>query len=195
MLTTPRETFVMPSGDGGHSVLFASKIREHVEAKKVRLSVIIIDCCNTLHPINRSFALPAAVEWKGVPQVTPLFDRLFFEPTGTVVIESSSAGEYAVILPQLRQIVQAEFSKAQEEIKLNQGSLFTSCLGDFLNDPKLTTLHLSWAVVCRQTQLRMDAMFTDISPHGQLVLGSGKIVEQNSQNIMAWINGNRVAVR
>jgi hypothetical protein len=41
----------------------------------------------------------------------------------------------------------------------------------------------------------MDDRFGQICPGGRLSLGSGEIVEQNSQNIVGWINGNPIAVR
>jgi hypothetical protein len=182
-----RKTYVMASGDEGRAVLFASQIRDAVEAKKARLSVIILDCCKTLRPIKGEISFPAPE----VPptQVSPLFNRLFFQPSGTVVIESSAPGEYALILPQHQLLV------GQDGPKQNKGSLFTNCLSGVLNDKKFMTRPLSWSEICRETQLRMDDMFGQICPGGRLSLGSGEIVEQNSQNIVGWINGNPIAVR
>ena len=185
-----RKTFVMASADGGQSVLFASQIREAIEAKRARLGVIVLDCCKTLRPINATIQYPDIVERRGPEEVTPLFNSLFFQVTGTVVIESSAPGEYALILPQHQQV------QGQRVAKRNQGSFFVSCLGQVLKDPQLTLRPLRWSEVCRATQAKMDDGFQEICPGGRIApLGSGEIVDQNSQNITAWINGNAVAFK
>jgi hypothetical protein len=181
-----RKTFLLASGDGGRVPLFVSQVREAIEAKGARLSVLIFDCCNTLRPVSGTITLPAPRQ--RAPGMSPLFKSLFFQTTDkAVLIESSAPGEYAIVLPQVQQQI------GQRVSKQNQGSLFTDCLSEELISANLKPK--SWSDVCRNTQVRMDRGFGRACPGGRLTLGNGSVVEQNSQNITAWTDGNPLLVR
>ena len=154
-----KKTYVMASGDMDQAVLFVYQIRDAVVAKVPRFSSIIVDCCNILRPINAGAVLPAPEERPKLIEPVPLFNRLFFLPTGTVLIESSAPREYAVILPQRQQF------DGQQLHTQNRGSLFTSCLRDALNDPNFVSRKLNWLTICRQTQVKMDDEFRTVCPH------------------------------
>ncbi|MDR3619488.1 MAG: caspase family protein [Paludisphaera borealis] len=178
-----RMTYVTASGDNGMTPLFASDIRQALEARGARLTVVMFDCCNSLRPVNGPLIAPAPANLPPVTQISPLFDGLFFQPRGVVMVESSAPGEYALVLPQTR----------AGKAKTAHGSLFTSELvGTFY---KNQARGMSWPDVCRTTQAQVDAAFGSICPGGRLTLGTGEVTFQRGQTIMAWIDGARIAIR
>ena len=64
-----------------------------IEAKRVRFITIVVDCCNRLRPLlARGPIAPGEPPDEGPPNISTLFRHLFFEPAGSVIIESSARG-------------------------------------------------------------------------------------------------------
>lgn len=186
-----QQTYLMMSRTPG-SVLFVGQVRRAIEAKRVRLATLVVDCCNNLRPVlARGPIAPGEPSDAGPPEVTPLFRRLFFEPRGSVIIESSAPREYAVVLPAMH------FRDPQRGVlAFHFGSLFTqSFTGVIQNlegDPDAAP---DWAAICRQTQEGIDFRFPDLCPGGVITLGNGNKVRQEGQTVTAWIDDRPVATR
>jgi hypothetical protein len=169
------------------------QLQHAIDAKRVRFATIVLDCCNTLRPsLARGPIAPGEPPDDGPSKVSPLFQRLFFEPTGSVVIESSAPGEYAVTVPALH------FGDPRRPGGgvTYFGSLFTQSFTEVLSgwedgDDQL----LDWPRVCWQAQTAIDERFTELCPRGVIPLSPGGGVRQQRQTVTAWINGQPIRSR
>ena len=114
--------------DSAQGQYFALASREQVlrsdvlaamKSKKVRLSILISDCCYTQADLAAKHARPLQQvvprgqrEMKGVK---PLVEKLFFEAKGVVDMTAAEKGTYGFIYP----------DGAKEENGVNKGSVFT----------------------------------------------------------------------
>ncbi len=189
-----KQTYLMMSHDNGRAALFAGQIRQAIEAKGVRLAAIVLDCCNTLRPVRGVGPMaPGEAPDFRPPEISPAFRHLFFEPTGTVIIESSAPREYAVVLPK------TQFQNPQTGLfEFHSGSLFTDIFSHTLGSNIFEAdkdRPPEWSEVCRNTQSEMDARFPLLCPNGLIPLGDGKNVPQKQQTVTAWINDRPIATR
>ncbi len=122
-------------------------------------------------------------------EVSPTFRSLFFEPSGSIVVESSAPREYAIVIPAL------QFRGPGPSIPdFHFGSLFTQRFCDVLESMEFDDQKKpEWSVVCRQAQERMDIEFPAICPNGVITLGTGQKVFQKRQTISAWKDEQSIA--
>jgi len=166
----PYGTYAVFSGSA--SILYQSEIRGAIARMRPRLSVVALDCCNSLRPIPTPPLAPA----KQVPVpptvVSPLFDELFFKPSGTLVLESSKPGEYAFVKPTL---------VGPGGTKLYQGSLFA---GSFRGVLANSNDRFGWNDVIGRTQRFVTDGFRNLVRSGQMSLqGAGEPVNQTDQTL------------
>lgn len=192
--TTRQQTYLMMSNDRGQAVLYVGQIRRSIEARGVRFVAIVVDCCNNLRPVR---GLGPIVPWEPgddrPPEISPVFQHLFFEPAGSVIIESSAPGEYAIIEPAI------QFRDPRRGIyEVHSGSLFTQCFSQVVESPLQEDEgeHLpEWSQVCRKTQERIDMRFPELCPRGVIPLGNGQLFAQKCQTVTAWINNQLIPTR
>jgi len=188
------QTYLMMSNDGAQAVLYVGQIRRSIEAKGVRFVAIVVDCCNNLRPVRGMGPIvPGEPPEDRPPKISPAFQHLFFEPAGSVIIESSAPGEYAIIRPAI------QFRDPRRGIiEVHFGSLFTQIFTGVLEIPppddegeRLP----EWSEVCRRTQEEIDNEFPDLCPGGMIPLGNRQPVAQTSQTVTVWINDQSIQTR
>jgi hypothetical protein len=181
-----QQTFLLMSRSPGNG-LFADQIQSAVQAKGVRFSATVLDCCNTVRPLlARGPIAPGEPPDAGPARVSALFQRLFFDSNGSVVIESSAPREYAITVPALHYR-----DPRRGVIAYHFGSLFTrSFTGVLQNWEEADGPPPDWMRICRETQGSMDDEFPEICPGGVIKLGpAGVEVRQARQTVTALING------
>jgi hypothetical protein len=185
------QTCVLMSSAPGHA-LFVDEIQRAIDAKRVSFSSIILDCCNNLRPsLARGPIAPGEPIDQGPSETSALFRRLFFEAAGSVVIESSAPGEYAVTVPALHLR-----DPRTPNITYHFGSLFTqSFTGVLLSYEDAGDAVPDWARVCRETQESIDTEFPQLCPGGVITLGSGASIRQAKQTVTVWMNGRQISSR
>jgi hypothetical protein len=189
-----KQTYLMMSRDNGRAALFVSQIRGSIEAKGVRFVAIVLDCCNNLRPVRGlGPMLPGEPPEYRPPEISPAFRRLFFEPTGTVIVESSAPREYAVVLPKVQFVNPRTWL-----FEVHSGSLFTDIFSrtlgsNIFDDDK--DRPPEWSEVCQNTQREMDDRFPGLCPNGLIPLGDGKMVPQKQQTVTAWIDDRQITTR
>lgn len=147
---------------GSDSILYQIEVRRAVERRRPRLSVVVLDCCNALRPVNSPPVVMAPVGGGGLPaETSELFTELFFRPGGTLVLESSAPGEYAFVEP-------ARVSP--DGGSFNQGSLFT---GAFCATLRRSDERFGWDAVRSRTQQAVSTAVRRLSRTGLLVLRAG----------------------
>jgi hypothetical protein len=181
------EAYFLASGDEANEHLYVSRLSEAIQQKGARLAVLVLDCCNNLRPVEGSPRAFFAREPEA-QEISPAFERLFFQGQGTILIESSAPGEYALVEPQLWKR-QPDGSYA----KHSKGSLFTNQFRQVLDD-RMRPAN-SWQQGCRRTQVLMDERFRQLCPEGLVKLGTGTAYPQTKQTIVAVVNGERIPTR
>lgn len=172
-----RDAFGRPYGTyllftGSRSVLYQSEIRAAVASRRPRLSVVVLDCCNGLRPIRATPFAPSMAYRRPPDEVSPLFDALFFQPRGTLVLESSAPGQYSFVLPR------AEFPNGDG---FSPGTLFTTRFSNVLGD---SGARLTWNQVREETQRAVSEEFRRLRDTGQLVMqGNGEAITQDDQTL------------
>ncbi len=161
---------------GNDSVLYQSEVRDAIARHRPKLSAVIIDCCNPLRPINigprPAMAFPTPV-MEDLVSLSPLFAALFFDRTGTIVLESSAPGQYAFVKPV------AVFDDGARE---NKGSLFTGSFVDVLDSR--SQQQLDWTQLQTLTQNGVTAGFRTLDHARHLILqGSSGRVDQADQTV------------
>jgi len=95
-----------------------SEVLDALKNKRVRLSILISDCCYNQADLVAKHARPLQIASRGqqeMKSLRPLVETLFFEAEGVVDITASEKGTYGFIYPR----------EAREENGLNKGSVFT----------------------------------------------------------------------
>jgi Caspase domain len=165
-------TFFHPTLDRGNP-LYLSEVRAMVKQLNLRLSVTILDCCNTY----KGPVLPAAPAPRPPPEgVTPLFQKLFFDPAGEVVLNSSAPGQVSVTRGRLHNPF------APGETPSYAGSLFISELSGALvqESDEIRT----WPQFVPIVQEHLDLGFRSIYPDGVWVNNGGNWQVQRRQTIV-----------
>ena len=158
---TDDETHLTPKQDSTHLPL--STLIKALHARKPKLAVAILDCCNVLRPLAgqpRKFIPREVAAYSALTEMTPLFRSLFVDPTGEIIIESSSKGEYAVVKPRL------EHSDKPGDVT-HQSTLFSDCWIEAMSPKRSPT---NWPTVCDRTQTAMDREFKSVCPDNILHL-------------------------
>ncbi len=165
---------------GSSSVLYESEIRGAVGAMRARLSIVVLDCCNSLRPIP-SVPFAPALAFRGPNQdVSPLFDELFFRRSGTYSLESSAPGQYAFVEP--RRVLDNG-----EQIPI--GSVFTTSLIGVFCD---SNSRLTWDQVRQRTQAEVSTKFQNLRNDGQLMMqGVDGEITQTDQTLTVIANDLR----
>jgi hypothetical protein len=176
----PNDSFVVYfSGHGGNDDrgqylsfaggrLYRDELRALMQQKGARLNVIITDCCNQ-RADGEDFGAPA-MDMQPPPAVTPLFQSLFFQPSGIVDINGSSPGEAAFFAP------------LDDESGALPGSLFTSQMERFIYRYKQQPS--SWDHFLRSVSLNVHLAFRAGYPAGAVGGKGGRF--QSDQNVYAY---------
>jgi hypothetical protein len=165
-------TYLTPSGSNSQA-LSATRILQEVQSLRPRLAVVMIDCCNRERAPKPSTFLAPGI---GPPpkEIRPLVDGLFFQTSGSVLLVSSSPGEYA--------LVRARRDYEPPNAEPPRGPLFMSAFGWALDRQMNTQLNWQQLTTVAQRQLnRYFAMMT--GPTGLLTLDDGTTVSQSRQTI------------
>ncbi len=161
---------------GDQSRIYLSGIRKSVMKLEPRLGVIIIDCCNKVQ--GRGPALPAPQPPAPPEGATPLFDGLFFQSRGEVVINSSATNEYAFTQGRF---IDDEFNHA----RIYLGSLFTRQLQSVcLENGRM----VRWPTLVRELKNQVDRAFREEYPNG---VEMNRTV-QNTQHVVGIVNNRYV---
>jgi Caspase domain len=188
---TRRQTCLLMSTHPG-SILFAEDIRHAIESKHVRFVAIVLDCCNLIRPLRaRGPIAPGDPPDAGPPNITPLFDNLFFKPVGSVVIESSAPLEFAITVPAL------QFRAPRGGITWYRfGSLFTQSFTGVVQGLEDVGQEVpDWPQLCRQTQESIDDQYPELCQKGVIPLANGQRPVQTRQTVMVWVNDQLIQTR
>lgn len=161
--------------DDGHYLalaggrLYRRQIREAIERKQPKLTILLTDCCNLRSDGRRMIAMaPAPPEPPAEPP--PLLRSLFFEPSGVVDFNASSPGEAAY------------FVAGQEDAGMDGlGSLFTRAVSHFVDehlDQKRT-----WHDLLVDVSIGVHVGFREGYPRGVKSLDGAGV--QRDQNVYA----------
>ena len=163
-------TYMTPSASAG-GVLFATRVLQELKARSPRLAVVVFDCCNR-EQAPPVYAAPAPVVPGALEQPSPLFDELFFKRAGSVLVVSSSPGEYALI--------KAVGSNADDGVP--PGPIFTNSLA--LTLIRNAQVRMEWSSMIKLTQAQLDVYFDAMmGPGKRLTLDTGQVVQQDKQRI------------
>ncbi len=180
MAVDPNDTFVFYfSGHGGSDDrgqylafaggrLYRDEIRALLQQKGARLNVIITDCCNQ-RADGQNFGAPS-MDMQPPATVTPLFQSLFFQPSGIVDISGSSPGEAAF------------FGPLDDESGDFPGSLFTSQIEKFIY--RFKHYPSTWDHFLRSISLNVHLAFRAAYPGGAVGGKGGQF--QSDQNVYAY---------
>lgn len=161
-----RGTLLRPAADRYRN-LWLSEIRERIRGKQARFFVSIVDSCSVQPSRRPVAAAPAAPPPPN--NFSPLFNSLFFQPTGEIAINSSAPGQYAV-------------SGWRGK---GTGSLFTQTFLKGLNDPNRAT---DWSRTMQRVRSDVQAEF-DMLKEGlrrdSQLLGAGLLQSQQEQTVWA----------
>ena len=184
-----QQTWLVLSQSPG-TALFVGQIRQEIAAKNVRLGTIVLDCCSQLPPmLARGPLAPPEMPDQGTQQVSRLFQKLFFDQAGSVIIESSAPKEYAIVVPPYRYRDERGILRAH-----HVGALFTQSFTQAMNF-ELDEANLGWTQLCQQTQDTIDNRFGAYCPGGVITLGNGARIPQSGQTVTAWINDQPMQTR
>lgn len=172
--TGGRGTFITPPPDGGNR-FYLSTVDRALEAKHPRFRAVIFDCCSVTP--EGPLAHPAPIEQEAA-EISPLFQSLFFDSQGSVILVSSKPGEYALCHVPL-------FGRRREDPSFTYGSLFT---GELLAILGKSQEEKSWETVCPELRKNVSAAFQRIAKNGAIKLGSGRVLMQNNQTVVARID-------
>lgn len=159
-------TLLRPAADNYRN-LWLSEIRGKIRTKQARFFVSIVDCCSVQPSKHLGVAAPAQPQ--SPVNFTPLFNSLFFHPTGEIAINSSAPGEYAV-------------SSWQGK---GTGSLFTQTFLKGLRDTDKTT---DWSRTMQRVRSDVQAEFDLLKaalPRDSRLLGAGLLRSQQGQTVWA----------
>ncbi|WZP01225.1 caspase family protein (plasmid) [Isosphaeraceae bacterium EP7] len=169
-------TFIIPPSDGGGR-LYRTTVQKAIQAKQTRLCVTIFDCCS-VGP-NGPPGVPMAPVEQPPTQVSPLFQSLFFNSSGTITMVSSSPGEYALCgIPHILN---------NKVVGLMKGSLFTGELTWLLRERSNESLR--WDEAGNIIRRRVSQTFKVIAKNGVVTLSDGGRLEQQDQTVVVRING------
>ena len=149
--------------------LYRAEIRKALLKKQARLAVILTDCCNQRSDKFSYFA-PAA-DMQPPQTVVPLFQSLFFEPSGLVDINASSPGENAFFF----------VSKTEEGIP--KGSLFTTTLTDYVRENSRNKV--TWDQLITEVTNQVYRSFLAEYPKGVASASKGNRQRQSVQTVNA----------
>ena len=169
-------TFMTPSLSVGQE-LSATRMVQVIHGLRPRLGIVIFDCCNQ-EKITKSVRsqVYGQAPQAGQPQLSPLFEELFFRSSGHVLLVSSSPNEYA--------FVRGNFEGIPQASEPPRGPLFMSAFGKALEERK--GQRLNWSQVTGQTQFYLDRYLDFMKsqyPQGIITLNDGTQVNQERQTI------------
>lgn len=150
--------------------LYREELLTAMESKQPRLSVLLTDCCNTRSD-GYLYGAPY-IHTENPARPTPLFQSLFFEPTGRVDINSSAPGESAFFLP----------ISESEEFPSISNSIFTGELTYWVEENK--NRRATWDNLVSAVSLQVHSTFLKVYPYGTSVTKGGSV--QKEQNVYAW---------
>jgi hypothetical protein len=187
---TRQQTWLLLSQSPG-TALFLGQIRQEIAAKNVRLGTIVVDCCSQLPPmLARGPIAPPEMADQGTQQVSRLFQKLFFDQAGSVIVESSAPKEYAIVVPPLR------YRDGRGILRAHHfGALFTQSFTEAMSFDDLDEANIGWTQLCQQTQNSIDNRFGGYCPGGVITLGTGEQIPQSGQTVTAWINDQPMQLR
>ena len=112
--------------------------------------------------------------------MSPLFDQLFFQGSGGVILNSSKIGQYA-FTPNLVTLSQP----GQPGEELPARSLFVQAWqsATWQNQEK----RLGWNQFQPLIQEQLDLLVPDVLTQGGVLLGNGKFVSQNRQESQLFL--------
>ncbi len=76
-------------------LIYRTVLVQAIEDKKMRLAVLWTDCCNTVVAVTDSAPGKSRAAITSPSTVSPLFDSLFFQPSGLIDLITSQKGEMA----------------------------------------------------------------------------------------------------
>lgn len=154
-----------------HGKLYRKDVLDLLSKKGARLTVLLTDCCNT-----RSDGYIHLAPYFEIPdrrQPTPLFQKLFFDPSGIVDINSSSPNESAFFAP---------LGKNEDAPFGSPGSIFTLAWLDWISQEKQNKR--SWEEMVRAVSLKVHKSFRDYYPKGASIAKGAPI--QTDQNVYPY---------
>ena len=202
-----QKTYLSLSGE--QLGLYVTTLNQAIAALNVRFYAVMVDCCNAVrHKVKPfEFPVPQGALPPEVKEVSPQFQKWFFNTRGSIVIESSAAMEYSITVPRVdsinrdtRKVVQRDFF----------GSLFPNCflsakkLADFEKRGKVfnpddvsepAEVVLDWPSICQRTQVQIDIKFQEYCPGGVILFANGQRVQQKRQTLMVLINGQPLQIQ
>jgi len=144
-----------------------------LRARRPRMAVVVFDCCNR-ERAPRPRTGPPVFAKPPPPEVSPLFDSLFFKIQGSVLVVSSSPYQYALVRAR-------RDDDWKNGIAVPYGPLFTNAFGQTLDDN--ANRRLIWSQTIRSTQVKLDEYFRTVAPGGLTTLDDGRPVRQDRQTI------------
>lgn len=168
---------------GGGPPLSLRTLRAELGNLKPRLSVLLIDCCNKTREIPVSPQAPAFAKPEEPEQpVSPLFDQLFFQGSGGVILNSSKIGQYA-FTP--NNVTLSQPGQPGEEMP--ERSLFVQAwqAAIWQNQEK----RLVWNQFQPLIQEQLDVLVPGVLTRGGVLLGDGKFVSQSRQETQLFVFG------
>jgi len=156
--------------DKGHHFLLAQgklyrqDLLAKLNSKKARFVALVSDCCNTRGDGYMYAAPNILIKHPRVP--TPLFKRLFMDPTGVADINSCSPGESAFFAP-------------LESGTGSPGSIFTLEWIEWIDLERRNSR--TWDEMIRAVSLKVHTSFHDYYPKGASVAKGAPV--QSQQNV------------
>jgi len=179
-------SFFTPPADQGNRLYF-SDVRNALLGKGARLTVSVLDCCQT-HPGDVNVApAPGPADVSTTDEVSTLFQDLFFASHGEFILNSSSPREYAL---------SKYLWLTNGQVAVTNGSLFTTLLarswGATIFDETLTALPTqvdSWQELYRFLRHHTHQRFELAREYRLLTLGNGRQINQRTQTVRAHHDG------
>ena len=166
---------------GGGPPLSLRTLRSELGNLNPRLSVLLIDCCNKTREVAVLPRAPYMADGvKREVALSPLFDQLFFQKSGGVILNSSKIGQYAFTPNKVRMGGPGE--PAEE---LPDRSLFTQAWQTAVSENQ--NQRLDWNQFQASIQKQLDVMVPDVLSGGGVLLGNGRFVSQTTQESQIFL--------
>jgi hypothetical protein len=155
-------------------------ISQELAKKKVRLRVVVLDCCDR-EDAPQVEPVPLSVPVVQGLTITPLCDRLFFQCAGSVALISSSPNEVALV---------KALTDPMSEQEIPEGAIFTNAFAHAIS--KSGDQPLSWSQFTEVVQRQTDQYFHGIAGREGVFSLGGKQVRQKRQTARLVINDRLV---